>query len=224
MIYEDRPLQQEAVKTSRWEGRWDAKEMQKGVGVLMEGVFHKRVKHLIQDSTGTKHRFLVFHVEFKHGCQRRFDAHGREIEPNFGQTGVVRTGYLHSSYKMEAKGTPDILDFGELSQRIQSPLGGLVPPLHAQTLCFWGEEQVYEHVEMDFRQPVRLKTRGDCPLIESLTRLDTEQKAHSASYAGGERAGQSWTDRVMGVKSTQDKPQTLPQDQLEGVADDEWDD
>ena len=69
---------------------------------------------------------------------------------------------------MEAKGTPDILDFGELSQRIQSPLGGLVPPLHAQTLCFWGEEQVYEHVEMDFRQPVRLKTRGDCPLIGRL--------------------------------------------------------
>ena len=57
---------------------------------------------------------------------------------------------------------------------------------------------------------------------ESLTRLDMEQKAHSASYAGGDRTGQSWTDRVMGVKSTQDVPQTLPQDQLEGVADDEW--
>lgn len=57
---------------------------------------------------------------------------------------------------------------------------------------------------------------------ESLTRLDSEQKQHSANYAGGERAGQSWTDRVMGVKQTQEAPETLPQDQLEGVADEEW--
>lgn len=48
--------------------------------------------------THTQHRFVVFHVEFKHGCQRKFDVHGHEVEPNFGQMGLVRTGYLHSSY------------------------------------------------------------------------------------------------------------------------------
>ena len=45
-----------------------------------------------------QHRFIVFHVEFRHGCERKFDVHGKEIEPNFGQMGLVRTGYLHSSY------------------------------------------------------------------------------------------------------------------------------
>ena len=77
------------------------------------------IKHTIQDSTGTKvsilhlmththahtqhahthqHRFIVFHVEFGSGCLRRFDSQGQEIEANFGQTALVRTGYLHSSY------------------------------------------------------------------------------------------------------------------------------
>jgi len=56
----------------------------------------------------------------------------------------------------------------------------------------------------------------------SLTRLDMEQKQYSANYAGGEKAGQSWTEKVMGVKQTQEPPKTLPQDLQEGVEEDEW--
>ena len=57
---------------------------------------------------------------------------------------------------------------------------------------------------------------------ESLTRLETDQKAHSANYTGGEKAGQNWTDRVLGVKQARDVPADLPQDQQEGVEEDEW--
>ena len=57
---------------------------------------------------------------------------------------------------------------------------------------------------------------------ESLTGLDTEQKQRSSNYTGGEKAGQSWTDKVMGVKGTQDGPSQLPQDFNEGADDDEW--
>ena len=45
-----------------------------------------------------QYRFIVIHVEFTGGCLRRFDSRGQEIEANFGQTSLVRTGYLHSSY------------------------------------------------------------------------------------------------------------------------------
>ncbi len=55
-----------------------------------------------------------------------------------------------------------------------------------------------------------------------MTGLDSEQKQRSSNYTGGEKAGQSWTDRVMGVKGTQDTPTQLPQDANEGVDDDEW--
>ena len=66
-------------------------------------------------------------------------------------------------------------------------------------------------------------------LAESLTKLDSDQKQHSANYTGGEKTGRSWTDRVMEVKgkgegegSQSSNAEPLPQDKLEGVDDDEW--
>lgn len=60
------------------------------------------------------------------------------------------------------------------------------------------------------------------PALESLTRLETDQKAHSSNYTGGEKAGQSWTDKVFETKQTQEVPASLPQDQQEGVDEEEW--
>ena len=65
----------------------------------------------------------------------------------------------------EAKGTPDILDFAEVRRRIQTTLADFVPPAHAGTLCLWGEESTYDHVEVDYGQAVRLKTKGDSPFL-----------------------------------------------------------
>lgn len=48
-----------------------------------------------------QYRYVVFHIEFKRGSQRKFDVHGKEVEPNFGQTGLVRTGYLQSTYSKD---------------------------------------------------------------------------------------------------------------------------
>ena len=50
------------------------------------------------------------------------------------------------SVETEAKGTPGILDFAEVCWRIQTTLVDFVPPAHAGTLCFWGEESTYDHV------------------------------------------------------------------------------
>lgn len=65
----------------------------------------------------------------------------------------------------EAKGTPDTLDFAEIQRRIDSPLSKFVQPSHSQTLCLWGEEATYNHVELDYGGPVRLKTKGNTPFI-----------------------------------------------------------
>ena len=46
-----------------------------------------------------QHRFCVFHIEYQRGCKRRFDAEGKEVEANFGESGLVNTGYLNSSYR-----------------------------------------------------------------------------------------------------------------------------
>ena len=100
MIYDDKPLQQAPVKTTRWERQFVQSEVgnSSGPGVLLEGVFMKKVKHIIVDTSGAKLRFVVLTVEFSRAHQRKFDEKGHEIEPNFGLTAKVNTGYLNSSY------------------------------------------------------------------------------------------------------------------------------
>ena len=65
----------------------------------------------------------------------------------------------------EAKGTPDTLDFAEVQHRLQSPLSEFVRPFHSQTLCLWGDEAAYNHVELEHGGAVRLKTKGNSPFI-----------------------------------------------------------
>lgn len=190
----------------------------------MEAVFHKMTKHTLQDSTGAKYRYIVFHVEFTSGCLRRYDSRGQEIEANFGQNALVRTGYLHSSYKQETKVTADTVDYRKVISLLYCPLSPLATPTHSGGLCLWGEEDTYSHIDVEYGQPIRLKTRGNSPLIDSLTKLDTVQKTRSSNYAGGEQTGGSWTSKVMGVKKTQDVPSSLPQDEIQAAGDDEWDD
>jgi hypothetical protein len=167
---------------------------------------------------------VVLVVEFGRAHQRKFDEKGHELEPNFGLLGKVNKGYLNSSYKVEAKGQHDILDYSEVCQRIKCRISDLVKPGHARCISFWGAEETYDHVEFDVGQSVRLKTKGDSPFIDSIAKLDTDQKLRASNYSGGESAGKSWTEKVMNVKQSSDPPQTLVQDTLEGVDEDEWDD
>uniref|UniRef100_A0A1X7SS81 Arpin n=1 Tax=Amphimedon queenslandica TaxID=400682 RepID=A0A1X7SS81_AMPQE len=105
-------------------------------------------------------------------------------------------------------------------ERVHSDLVGFETGSHSQSICFWGENESYDHVECSPGQRIRLKTRGDSLLIESFTKLDSDQRAHSSNYTGGEKTGQSWTDKVLGHKST-DEPSQGTGGGGE-VDDDEW--
>ena len=63
------------------------------------------------------------------------------------------------------KDTPDLLKYKEVVDRVESPLVAMETPKHSQMVCFWGEEDTYGHVECEYGQGVRLKTRGDSVLI-----------------------------------------------------------
>ena len=63
------------------------------------------------------------------------------------------------------KRSPDTVTFDQASGILKCGLTDFVAPSHAQSLCVWGEESVYGHVEVEFGQSVRLKTRGDSCLI-----------------------------------------------------------
>ena len=69
------------------------------------------------------------------------------------------------SAETQAKGQHDILDYGEVCRRLHCKLTDLVRAEHSQCVVLWGEEEAYDHVELEFGQPVRLKTKGDSPFI-----------------------------------------------------------
>lgn len=73
---------------------------------------------------------------------------------------------------------------------------------------------------------VRLRTKGNGPFVETISRLDAVSTATTVcNYSGGEQVGSSWTDKIMAVKSTvNDDKSSMPCDAGEGAADDEWDD
>ena len=58
-----------------------------------------------------------------------------------------------------------------------------------------------------------------CIHTESFTKLDSEQRQFSANYTGGEKAGESWTDRVMGFKQQQETREEKGGGEVE---EDEW--
>lgn len=41
---------------------------------------------------------MVFHIDIKKACRRKYLANGEEVEPDFGSKQKVNTGYLMSSY------------------------------------------------------------------------------------------------------------------------------
>ena len=53
----------------------------------------------------------------------------------------------------------------DVRRTIAGKMADFVPPLHADWLVAWGEEKDHDHIEVAFGDQVRLKTRGDSPLI-----------------------------------------------------------
>jgi len=84
-----------------------------------------------------------------------------------------------------------------------------------------------QRVELAGDNNVRIRTKGDGPFIETITRLDAASTATTVcNYSGGEQVGSSWTDKIMAVKSVADDvdKSKVSCESGEGAADDEWDD
>ena len=84
-----------------------------------------------------------------------------------------------------------------------------------------------QRVELAGDNNVRIRTKGDGPFIETITRLDAASTATTVcNYSGGEQVGSSWTDKIMAAKSVADDvdKSKVSCEAGEGAADDEWDD
>uniref|UniRef100_A0A8D3B4L9 Arpin n=1 Tax=Scophthalmus maximus TaxID=52904 RepID=A0A8D3B4L9_SCOMX len=114
-----------------------------------------------------------------------------------------------SSYKVEAKGESDRLSHEQLSAAVNKDELVKITDRHRPdgTWAFWYPETEMDQTELETGQDVRLKTRGDGPFIcdfflnkISLAKVDGGTVT-KCNFAGDEKAGASWTDKVLANKS-----------------------
>uniref|UniRef100_A0A8C3IME9 Arpin n=1 Tax=Chrysemys picta bellii TaxID=8478 RepID=A0A8C3IME9_CHRPI len=121
----------------------------------------------ISCSSLLQERYYVLYIRPSQAHRRKFDAKGNEREPNFSDTRKVNTGFLMSSFKVEAKGDTDRLSPEELKGLVTKPELLSVTERHtpSQAVAFWLLETELEKMELELGAEIRLKTRGDSPFI-----------------------------------------------------------
>lgn len=223
-IYDDSALRNKAVRSARLQGAWDPAAHQRGAGVLLEGELVDVSRHSISDAHGRKERYYVLYIRPSCIHRRKFDPKGNEIEPNFSATRKVNTGFLMSSYKVEAKGASDRLTVEALKELVEKPeLLALTRSLTPEnTVAFWMLESEMEAMELELGAGVRLKTRGNGPFVDSLARLEAGTVT-KCNFAGDGKTGVSWTDNIMAQKAAEEAPAET-REQGDGAEDAEWDD
>uniref|UniRef100_A0A8C5KVQ3 Arpin n=1 Tax=Jaculus jaculus TaxID=51337 RepID=A0A8C5KVQ3_JACJA len=221
-IYHDGALRSKAVQSARLPGAWDPAAHQRGNGVLLEGELVDVSRHSILDTHGRKERYYVLYIRPSRIHRRKFNPNGNEIEPNFSATRKVNTGFLMSSYKVEAKGDTDRLTAEALKALVNKPeLLALTESLTPdQTVAFWMPESAMETMELELGTGVRLKTRGDGPFVDSLAKLESGTVT-KCNFAGDEKTGTSWTDNIMAQKSSAVATAEI-REQGDGAEDEEW--
>ncbi|KAI2575811.1 ARPIN-AP3S2 readthrough [Homo sapiens] len=221
-IYHDGALRNKAVQSVRLPGAWDPAAHQGGNGVLLEGELIDVSRHSILDTHGRKERYYVLYIRPSHIHRRKFDAKGNEIEPNFSATRKVNTGFLMSSYKVEAKGDTDRLTPEALKGLVNKPellaLTESLTPDH--TVAFWMPESEMEVMELELGAGVRLKTRGDGPFLDSLAKLEAGTVT-KCNFTGDGKTGASWTDNIMAQKCSKGAAAEI-REQGDGAEDEEW--
>ncbi|XP_060062854.1 arpin-like [Ylistrum balloti] len=219
-LYDNKPLANLPVGNVRVARVWCEAALVRGEGVIIEGIIKGRGRVVITDIEDSKHRYYLLYVSLDRVHRRKFDSSGNEVEPNFSETQKVRTGYLNSSYKVEAKGQTDRLTNQEATnllanQELSTLTSKQRPSGCDQCLSLWLQESEADKLEITEGDSVRVKTRGNGPLIFSIAKMDN-QSANVSNFAGGEQVGGSWTDKIMGLKSD------TPEDEEE-EDDQDWD-
>lgn len=138
------------------------------------------------------------------------------------RTSIKRTGYLSTVH-----GQRDDPEAISVDDWLRTLGGQAVPakwyagvagvhPAERDVLEFWGDATYMRGLDLKEGDKVRLKTKGDTVLIESVAK-ETELATH---FHGEQQKG-TWTDQISKGDQKDDKP--VPGEELEGVDDDEWD-
>ncbi|XP_078283453.1 arpin isoform X2 [Rhinoraja longicauda] len=224
-IYSDERLRVGPVHRQQLPGCWvpaAATPTPCGPGAVLEGELRLVTRHQIEDKTDNKYRYFILYIQPTKIHKRKFDSNGAEIEPNFSETKKVNTGYLMSSFKVEAKGQSDKISTEELKKLIYKPELVQISEKHTpdQSLAFWITEEEMGNIELEVGAALRLKTQGNSPFILTVAKLDAGNVT-KCNFAGDKKAGNSWTDNIFATKSKNEQGDK-GSSRGEGADEDEW--
>lgn len=175
MLYDDKAINK--VLNVKWQEKWSEDSvfrMKQGNGFVVEGRVKAKFKVAINESSSGKivGRYSLLHLEFTRAYKRSFDNSGREIEPWKSATMKVNTGHLMSSYKTvdvetSAIGLQDLMVLLNISE-----LDGHLPKLETNTVQVFYNEGSLGNIEVCVGEKFRLKTKGNGPYVEYISRLD----------------------------------------------------
>lgn len=217
-IYENTPLKNLPVVTKQWKGEWNPEQWQTGPGVLIEGIIIT-VSRITIAFPSAKTKYFIFQIKASEAWKRKFDPHGKELEPNLIKAQKVTTGYLNL-YTEKANTESDAIRLEEVPSFVKNTeLENICPP-SSGCLPFWALESTLKNIDTEVLvgQQVRLKTCGNSPFISTIAKIDASS-ATTSQFTGSQTVGDKWTNKIMNVKQ-QIEEVTEPGS---GVDDDEWD-
>jgi len=214
------------VGQTNWNGAWNPRPT--GSGVAVEGSVQQVRSHTIIDSTGQHHRYQVAVLALGGEVRKRvFNEKGEEVDTQLhSKETFKRFGYL-PDYKRVAVNDENVLSFDQLQRTIGDSRGALpagyydqqlgqLHPHQPQIFEFWGDTHLMKSVELKKEVKVRLKTKGDSVLVDTITRFDTNMPNYT-----GEAVGDNWGTKI--VTKRPDEVATEEVDDRQGVDDSEWD-
>ena len=221
-IYSNNPLSSLPVKNITFDKIWNPSCYQKGEGVLLEGSIKSRSRFVVTDSDKNKYRYFMFTFQIYRAHKRVFNDSNVEVEADLTTSEKIRTGYLHSSYKVIAKDQLDPAEVISLTQprEILDTFNSAEPEYGCLVVLL--DEKLVEHNEIAVHDEVRLKTKGFGPFVETFSKINagTSSKSH---YAGDESIGDNWTSKILAAKEITTESQSGKHGN-DCVDDDEWND
>ena len=191
---------------------WRADSLCKGPGVIAEGTLRDMRTHSIMragSGSDLPTRFIALQLAVDRASVRKWKD-GVEVLPDQTETKVEVKGYLTREKKVyhpESSGEDAAAAARIVSEALgHAPAGVFAPPASQQSKLhpavtgvfeFWADAAVFVASDFVRGHKYRLKTRGDCPIVEAVTRMDDgSQKEVLAYYAGGSEIGDSWTEKI----------------------------
>lgn len=190
---------------------------------MLEGSIKSRSRFVVTDSDKNKYRYFMFTFQIYRAHKRVFNDSNVEVEADLTTSEKIRTGYLHSSYKVIAKEQLDPAEVISLTQpsEILDKFYSTKPEYGCLVILV--NEKLVEHNEISVNDELRLKTKGFGPFVETFSKINagTSSKSH---YAGEESLGDNWTSKILAVKESTTEEAQSGKDANDCVADDEWND